>query len=651
MLDSRLLGTCPEYMGSPANKVSSHIDEIDEDILLSSSLSSRSVLVPRIQSMQEYILKHHKRMVLSELNRQIRSGLLNGLSIDCPEFVFLKASNCTFDDMAFWRYNAHTLLVDVIVHVAVSVAGETYAYDLYCELWVDMRRGMSFTCGEAGLLENKPQRNFWMLSTHLVPLLRKDEIEKGAEDLLLQYCPTALTDYKEHNAYLLADKMGLHVEHLPLFHQQGTLSILFFCVGTVQVADDRQKSAYVSKVNIPAGTIVINTNAVHKDCCQMEIYHECIHYAWHYMFFRLQDMHNSDINKLRTKHVVITNGKVPANPLKWMEWQARRGSFGLMMPLELMRSQIEKHLSDLHQRSLHAGQKLDRVARAIARERDLPKFRVRARLIQMGYIAAKGALNFVDGAYIEPFAFSLGNGGGDFSFVIDRKNSFFIYETNDRFREDMESGRYVYADGHIVLNDERYVRRTAKGLRLTPWANAHVDACCLRFIHIYEQCGIADYRFGAINSDEEYNRHYFVFAHSDNTLSDQEKLLAMSRALDALPGSFHDALTHLMKQAHITIEELEEQAFLSRRTISRLRTEERRDYSLDQVIAICVALHLPPWLSREMIQRAGFILRPTKQHLAYQFILDCLFMDSVSDAQKFLAESGCQQLRLSSINS
>ena len=316
-----------------------------------------------------------------------------------------------------------------------------------------------------------------------------------------------------------------------------------------------------------------------------------------------------------------------------------------------MRPQIEKRLSALRQYSLHAGQKLDRVARAIARERDLPKFRVRARLIQMGYIAAKGALNFVDGAYIEPFAFSLGNGSGDFSFVIDRRSTFFIYETNERFREAMESGRYVYADGHIVLNDERYVRRTAKGLRLTPWANAHVDACCLRFLHVYEQCGVADYRFGAMHSDEEYNRHYFAFAHNASTLSDQEKLLAMSRALDALPSSFHDALTHLMKQAHMTIEELEEQAFLSRRTISRLRTEERRDYSLDQVIAICVALHLPPWLSREMIQRAGFILRPTKQHLAYQFILDCLFMDSVSDVQNFLVESDCQQLRLSSLNS
>lgn len=651
MLASSPLGISPDLTGDLADRGSSHFDEIDEDILLSPSISSRTVLVPRVQSMQEYILKHHKRMVLSELNRQIRSGSLRDLFMDCPESVSLKASNCSFDDMAFWRCNARTLLADVIVHARVPVAGNQYAYDLYCELWMDMLHGMSFTCGEAGLVENKPQRDFWMLSAYLVPILRKDEIEKGAEELLLRYCPAAFTDQREHNAYLLAERMGLRVEHLPLFRQHETRSVLFFCNGTVQVADEEEESARIRTISIPAGTIVINTNAVHKDYCQLEIYHECIHYDWHSMFFRLQDMHNSDINKLRTRHVVVTDGKAPGNPLKWMEWQARRGSFGLMMPLGLMRPLLEKSLSDPCQSSLHAGQRLDRAARAIARERDWPKFRVRARLIQMGYIAAKGALNFVDGAYIEPFAFSLGNGGGDFSFVIDQASAFFIYETNELFRKYIESGRYVYADGHIVLNDSRYVRRTANGLRLTPWANAHVDACCLRFINVYEQCGVADYRFGAMNSDEEYNRHYFAFAHAANTLSDQEKLNTMTRTLDALPNTFHEALTYLMKQAHTTIEELEERAHLSRRTISRLRTEARRDYSLDQVIAICVALHLPPWLSREMIGRAGFILRPTKQHLAYQFILDCLFMDSVDDVQKFLEEAGRQRLRLSNIDS
>ena len=97
MLDSRPLGTFPEYTGTSADKASSLVDEIDEDALLFTHVSSRTVLVPRVQSMQEYILKHHKRMVLSALNQQIRSGMLSSLSISCPESFVLKASNCTFD--------------------------------------------------------------------------------------------------------------------------------------------------------------------------------------------------------------------------------------------------------------------------------------------------------------------------------------------------------------------------------------------------------------------------------------------------------------------------------------------------------------------------------------------------------------------------
>ena len=106
-----------------------------------------------------------------------------------------------------------------------------------------------------------------------------------------------------------------------------------------------------------------------------------------------------------------------------------------------------------------------------------------------------------------------------------------------------------------------------------------------------------------------------------------------------------------MKRAHLTIEGMEERAGISARTISRMRTQERRDYSLDQVIAICIALQLPPWLSREMIAKAGYLLRPIKQHQAYQLVLDCMFMDSVEDVQRFLAEAGCEKLRLNSAES
>ena len=224
---------------------------------------------------------------------------------------------------------------------------------------------------------------------------------------MLRYCPKALEDLREHDAYRLADRMGLRVERYPLYRKKGTLSMLFFCASEITAEKQDEEGHGLDSpytVSIPAGTIVINSDALHKDCCQLAIYHECIHYDWHYMFFRLQDMHNSDVNTLKTRRMVVQQDIVPANPLKWMEWQARRGSFGLMMPLSMMEPLVAKEWARRAAYHHHAGQKFEGIARTIAADYDLPKFRVRARLLQMGHIAAKGALNYVDGRYIEPFA-------------------------------------------------------------------------------------------------------------------------------------------------------------------------------------------------------------------------------------------------------
>ena len=210
----------------------------------------------------------------------------------------------------------------------------------------------------------------------------------------------------------------------------------------------------------------------------------------------------------------------------------------------------------------------------------------------------------------------------------------------------MDSGRYVYADGHICLNDKRYVTGTPKGLRLTAWANAHVDQCCLRFINVYEPCGLADYCFGCLNSDEEYNRHYISFAEDNGDLSDREKLEHMQRILSSLPDTFPETLTALMARAGMTEEKLEELSGISVSTISRLRRTERTNYSVDQVVALCIALQLPPWLSSELLSQAGLVLRRTRQHRAYRLILDCMFMDPLDTVQSFLKSSGCEELKL-----
>ena len=60
-------------------------------------------------------------------------------------------------------------------------------------------------------------------------------------------------------------------------------------------------------------------------------------------------------------------------------------------------------------------------------------YQMRNRMIQLGYTAAKGVLNFVDDGYIEPFAFSADTCRGSRTFVISPKETLEEYVRNPGF--------------------------------------------------------------------------------------------------------------------------------------------------------------------------------------------------------------------------
>ena len=82
----------------------------------------------------------------------------------------------------------------------------------------------------------------------------------------------------------------------------------------------------------------------------------------------------------------------------------------------------------------------------------------------------------------------------------------------------------------------------------------------------------------------------FSFLDVNGTMSVQEAEKAKSRLMKDMPLTFHGALAYIMK-GRTTVDELVERIPISRRTLLRLRTEERKSYSIDQIVAICVGLH------------------------------------------------------------
>ena len=239
---------------------------------------------------------------------------------------------------------------------------------------------------------------------------------------------------------------------------------------------------------IPANTIVINTNAIKKEYSDFKIYHECVHYYEHCLFFRLQEMHHNDLLRMKTEEIEITEDEEKVNnPVYWMEKQANRCAYGLMLPANFMRRIMAEKRGTLNTYA-HEGEKYEQIGLAIAEEYHIPHFRLRARMIQLGHIHAKGALNYVDRVRIQPYSFdeeSLRR--SEHTFNIDRVTAGCLYEKNLDFRKLLDSGKFIYADGHIVRNEPRFVEQAPWGHMLTPWASRRVDRCCLRFTRIYVQ--------------------------------------------------------------------------------------------------------------------------------------------------------------------
>ena len=389
-----------------------------------STAGTKKVQVPDLVSMWKYLLNknyaNRRLSFYSNLNNMLKSGELSRI-------VGFKVLNRVINKEAMklvnvdlWKINRTSFYADIHVELTLQSGHGSRTWNGILNCLCSFEENKKFLCDILSLTDKAWQdydKGRVRLNPFLVPYYTNSQMDQIAEQIWKEYgMKEALTDPTKRNAIELAKRMGLSIEYYNVYEHQGVKSILFFTDSELIVGEDRMerqkdgsnkhiKDAHGEKVMIRANTIVINTNKVRKPYFAFAVFHECIHYYLHYMFFRLQEMGSNDVRNVKTVEIEIDEDKEYSDPIYFMEKQADRGAYGLILPATHTKSIIADNIGKAAGYQ-NEGELFEIVGSRIAEDQGLADFRIRARMIQLGHIEAKGALNYVSRERIQPFAFN-----------------------------------------------------------------------------------------------------------------------------------------------------------------------------------------------------------------------------------------------------
>lgn len=620
---------------------------------------TRKVIVSDPVSMTKYLFDNYRLSLYSYLNKCRRDGTLSKMiGMEVLNKVFNREA-VNFTEVKYWRIDRENFYTDVAVELKIMSAYGPFTWNGFIEIWCSFEGDFSISIDD--LCESVDRKGFDPLSPFLVPYFTNKRVDEVAEELWREHIPKALSDPKERDAKKLAKSMGLEVKHYDIYEHEGVKGIIFFAEDDLLVGEDRFeydengnkqsiKACKPDKKRIPANTIVINTNKIKKDYSEFHIFHECVHNEFHYLFFRLQRMGNSDPRRMKTKEIIIGKDEEVKDEMYFMEKQANRGAYGLMTPATDTRERI---LAECGKVKIyrHFGEKFEKAGKALGIALHLPHFHVRARMIQLGFIEAKGSLNYAERRLIRPFAFNIDSWReSEHTYVVERSAVMDICRSDDTLNKIMENGDYIYAEGHVVRNEPKFVKKKGNDYILTDLANAHVDDCCLRFVRRYKQENIGQFVYDRMYFDADYLKQTQFYLSDIMNQAQLDELEAKRKYRAEFPDNFREAVKMLLKKNKISIERLSEILLMDRVTLSRWLDEPKRYRNEDFLTLLSLIFKLPDWISALLFKRAHYQLdEDDKRHCAIQHILRVQSEDGIEAANEYLTKNNLAPLSVEGI--
>jgi len=271
---------------------------------------------------------------------------------------------------------------------------------------------------------------------------------------------------------------------------------------------------------------------------------------------------------------------------------------------------------------------------------------VRIRMVQLGYIKAKGSSQTVNGEDVPPFDFDIDSWRDSrHTYVIDETTVTALCGVNKGLNRLIKKGYYVCAEGHVVRNIPRFVETRYDKHFLTDFANAHVDDCCLRFVKTYRRGNAGRTAIDHMYYDEDYLRQtafYLSDIKNKAQLEGQEldDFDAKRLFLQEFPTNFKDAVEKLREINGITLENMVEMLSMDRRTFGRWLNDSRRYRNEDFITLLCIIFKLPDWISMMLFKRAHFMLEEDdRRHAAILHILRVQTENGIEAANEYLCRN------------
>ena len=521
----------------------------------------------------------------------------------------------------------------------------------------DLSKGVSSFKVNRIEVYNQMQMQKNPLTDTLIPYTSPSSFDDRAEEILKKYYPESLEKPRIVDPMILAQRVGLSL----LFHgiaPDGSAFGKLFFADTEDELYDSINDRLVSR-EMKEGTVVVDpSNFFFRNLGSVNftIAHEVVHWLLHKKVFMLEKLYNPDARQIQCQVYGGVRGDAVRSETEVMEWQANKLAPRLLMPRSTFRAKVNELIA--HYKRIYDTQELIEIIEPVIE--DLATFfgvsrtAAKIRMIDVGFEAAMGAFNYIDGKTVPTHIFKKGAIKRNQTYSIGAEDLAYTIHSNKDIRDQMESGAYVYVESHLCVNSPDYITISESGgVRMTEYARTHIDECCIAFEltlkhktkfgqKYYTECAL----YRGASGDVEFTVSFAPNVNDDvisraSALSNYYE--AVNGTLRALaPLSFGESLAHLMKESKVTVETLAWDTGFNEKTISRMRNDPTYPKSIESVIAVCVALHLPPLVSQCLLDKTCFKFQPVNNeaHFLYKIFIESMYNETVEACNKVLEVNG-----------